>query len=103
MRCGEDGDRVMLDGKSALLEALRLGESSVLEYKEVRFSGKRVTAPGRDALADALAAFANARGGVFVLGVEDKTHQVLGVPVERFGFGDRARPQSLHGLDQAPP
>ena len=73
----------MLDGKSALLEALRLGESSVLEYKEVRFSGKRVTAPGRDALADALAAFANARGGVFVLGVEDKTHQVLGVPVER--------------------
>lgn len=73
----------MLDGRAALLDALRLGESSILEYKEVRFSGKRVTAPRRDDLADTLASFANARGGVFVLGVEDGTHEILGIPLER--------------------
>ena len=73
----------MLDGRAALLDALRLGESSILEYKEVRFSGKRVTAPKRDDLADTLAAFANARGGVFILGVEDGTHEVVGIPLER--------------------
>ncbi len=73
----------MLDGRAALLDALRLGESSILEYKEVRFSGKRVTAPKRDDLADTLASFANARGGVFVLGVEDGTHEVVGIPMER--------------------
>ncbi len=70
----------MLDGRAALLDALRLPESSILEYKEVRFSGKRVTAPRRDDLADTLASFANARGGVFVLGVEDGTHEIPGKP-----------------------
>ena len=73
----------MLDGRAALLDALRLGESSILEYKDVRFAGKRVTAPRRDDLADTLASFANARGGVFVLGVRDKTHEILGIPLER--------------------
>ena len=73
----------MLDGTQEILDAIRLGESSFLEYKELRFSGRRVREPKRDHVADSLAAFANARGGVFLFGVEDKTHEVLGIPLDR--------------------
>ena len=48
-----------------------LGEDSDLELEEVRFRGDRVSAPGRDNLADAFAAFANAQGGRLVLGIND--------------------------------
>ena len=61
-----------------LWAAVRLGEDSGLELKEVAFRGKRVSAPSRDSLADELAAFANARGGRLVLGVrDDRTPQPL--------------------------
>ncbi len=39
--------------------------------------------PFRDDLADEIAAFSNARGGVLVLGVQDKTRAIPGIPVER--------------------
>lgn len=54
-----------------LWEEVRLGEDSGLELKEVRFRGGKVSAPGRDDLANELAAFANAGGGRLVLGVSD--------------------------------
>ena len=73
----------MFDGVKELLDKIRLGEDSFLEMKEVRFAGKRVSAPRQDALADELAAFANARGGVCVLGVEDSSREALGIPVDR--------------------
>ena len=73
----------MFDSKKELLDKIRLGESTSLEYKEVRFAGNRVTSPRRDSLADELAAFANSRGGVFVFGVEDTTHEIVGIPVGR--------------------
>ena len=61
-----------------LWAAVRLGEDSGLELKEVRFRGAKVSAPRRDALADELAAFANAGGGRLVLGVrDDRTPQSL--------------------------
>ena len=41
--------------------------------KEVRFAGNRLQAPSQESLADELAVFANGRGGVAVLGVEDET------------------------------
>lgn len=72
----------MFDNAADLLEKIRLGEDSFLELKEVRFAGQKVTAPHRDSLADELAAFANSRGGVCVLGVDD-AREVLGVPLER--------------------
>jgi ATP-dependent DNA helicase RecG len=72
----------MFDTAADLLEKIRLGEDSFLELKEVRFAGEKVAAPHRDSLADELAAFANSRGGVCVLGVDD-TREVLGVPLER--------------------
>ena len=73
----------MFDSKVELLERIRLGESTYLEYKEVRFRVGRVSGPSRNDLADELAAFANSRGGVFVFGVDDETHEVVGVPVGR--------------------
>ena len=61
-----------------LWEQIALGEDSGLELKEVQVSGRRVSAPRRDALADELAAFANSKGGRLVLGVsDDREPQVL--------------------------
>lgn len=73
----------MFDSPQELLDKIRLGESTFLEFKEVRFAGGRIRSPGRDAVADELSAFANSRGGVFVLGVEDTTHEVVGIPIDR--------------------
>lgn len=72
----------MFDTVADLLAKIRLGEDSFLELKEARFAGHKVTAPHRDSLADELAAFANSRGGVCVLGVDD-AREVLGIPLER--------------------
>ncbi len=72
----------MFDNLRDLLEAIRLGEDSFLELKEVRFSGRRVSSPSRDALADELAAFANRSGGTCVLGVDDSTREIMGIPEE---------------------
>lgn len=73
----------MFDSPEELFEKIQLGEDSFLELKQVRFTGKRVSSPPRDALADELAAFANSRGGVCVLGVDDKTRKAVGIPVAR--------------------
>ena len=73
----------MFDTKAELLEKIRLGESSFLEFKEVKFKGDRIEGPHRNSLADGLSALANSRGGVFVLGVADSTREVVGVPLER--------------------
>lgn len=71
----------MFDNIADLIDKIRLGEDSYLELKEVRFAGQKVSAPHKDSLADELAAFANSRGGVCVLGVDD-TREVLGIPLE---------------------
>lgn len=68
---------------SELLDKIRLGEDSFLELKEIRFAGNKISGPGRDELADELAAFANGHGGVCVLGVNDKTREIVGIPLER--------------------
>lgn len=73
----------MFATRAELLEKVRLGEDSLLELKEVRFAGGKVRGPTQNDLADELAAFANTRGGVLLLGVDDATRQVLGIPVER--------------------
>ena len=73
----------MLATKSALLEKVRLGEDSFLELKEVKFAGDKVRGPSQEDLADELAAFANSAGGVLLLGVEDRSREVVGIPRER--------------------
>lgn len=72
----------MYDNPIDLIEKIRLGEDSFLELKEVRLAGNRVTAPHRDSLADELAAFANSRGGVCVMGVDDR-REVVGIALDR--------------------
>ena len=73
----------MFDTTHDLMAKIRLGEDSFLELKEVRFSGGKIVGPNRDSLADELAAFANSRGGVCILGVDDKSREVLGIPLDR--------------------
>ncbi|WP_419160974.1 ATP-binding protein [Candidatus Palauibacter sp.] len=52
-------------------QRLRLGEDSGWEFKQIEFSGDRPTSPRREDLADEMAAFANATGGVLLCGVSD--------------------------------
>lgn len=73
----------MFGTRSDLLEKIRLGEDGFLELKEVRFAGEKIRGPSQADLADEMAAFANSAGGVLVLGVEDKSREVVGIPLER--------------------
>lgn len=73
----------MFDAPGELMDKIRLGEDSTLELKAVRFSGDRMTGPDSRDLADELAAFGNFVSGVVVLGVDDKTRVIEGIPVER--------------------
>ena len=79
----------MFDTKGELLEKIRLGEDSFLELKEMRFSGDRVTAPTREDLADELTAMANTKGGVCVLGVDDASREIVGIPRSRLDSAER--------------
>jgi ATP-dependent DNA helicase RecG len=71
----------MFDSAKELLDKIRLGEDSTLELKEARFAGNRVQGPSQESLADELAAFANGRGGVLVLGVND-ARDIVGIPLD---------------------
>jgi predicted HTH transcriptional regulator len=73
----------MLGTRSELLGKIRLGEDSFLELKEVRFAGAKIRGPEQNDLADELAAFANSHGGVLVLGVRDKSREIVGIAVDR--------------------
>jgi len=73
----------VFDSKKELLDKIRLGEDTRLELKEVRFRKDRVTGPSASKLADELAAFANGRGGVCMLGVSDRPREVVGIPLDR--------------------
>jgi len=79
----------MFETAEQLQEKIRLGEDSFLECKEVVFAGDTVRGPTRDALADELTAFANAHGGVLVLGVEDKSRQVVGIAPDLLDVAER--------------
>lgn len=90
----------MFESNTKLLSKIQLGESTFLEFKEVRFAGGKVRSPHRDSLADELAAFANSRGGVFVLGIDDSTHEVIGIPVQRLdAVVDFARNTCVDSID----
>ncbi len=58
---------------------VQLGEDSSLELKLPRIVGNRVRGPERAETADELAAMANGRGGTLVLGVEDRSREVIGL------------------------
>ena len=79
----------MSDAAEEFLRKIRLGEDSFLEFKEVFLAGGRIKGPGRDQLADELAAFANSTGGVVVLGVSDEPRAVTGIPIEHLDAVER--------------
>lgn len=72
-----------------LLYQVRLGEDSAYEFKSVVINGTKVDQPGRDSVADELAAFANANGGILVFGIHDKTREVEGVAKESLDTVDQ--------------
>jgi len=71
-----------------LIYQIRLGEDSAYEFKSIAIKGNKVEQPHRDSIADELAAFANARGGIVVLGVADKTREVEGIARENLDTVD---------------
>lgn len=71
-----------------LIYQIRLGEDSAYEFKSIAIKGNKVEQPHRDGIADELAAFANARGGILVLGVADKTREVEGIARENLDTVD---------------
>ena len=73
----------MFDSQEELLGKIRLGEDSILEFKAVSFRGNKIAGPKRDDLADELTAFGNSFDGVLLLGVDDKTREVEGIPLDK--------------------
>lgn len=51
--------------------------------------GERVVGPARESMADELAAMANGRGGILVLGVEDRTREAVGLDLEQLDAVER--------------
>lgn len=72
----------MFDSPEHLLDKIRLGEDSSLELKSLRFKGHSVSDPTRSDLADEIAAIANTCEAVVVLGVNDKTRDIEGIPTD---------------------
>ncbi len=68
---------------SIFARRIRLGEDSTLELKRILLAGSKVRDPKRDDIADELAAMANGWGGTFVLGIDDKSRDILGIPIEQ--------------------
>lgn len=85
-----------------LMRHIALGEDSTLELKEVRVESGRVLAPHRNALADELSAFANARGGICVLGVEDGSRRILGIGMEDLDRVEQHVQAACHDLVEPP-
>ncbi|MCI5221142.1 MAG: transcriptional regulator [Candidatus Electrothrix sp. AR4] len=73
----------MFETTDELLQHIQLGEDSSLELKDLRYKGNRVATPHRNSMADELAAMANSANGVFVLGVDDISRSVVGIPREK--------------------
>ncbi len=88
----------MPESPDDLLRRIRLGEDHALELKEVVFAGRKIRDPSRNALADEMAAFANARGGALVLGVSGRTRDVTGIPLDRL---DAVQDMVLEAMEEA--
>jgi ATP-dependent DNA helicase RecG len=73
----------MFDSVEELVKKIRLGEDNSIELKAVTFKGDRVEGPSRNALADEIGAIANTHDAVIVLGVDDRTKDIVGIPVDK--------------------
>ncbi|MFM8331702.1 MAG: ATP-binding protein [Candidatus Methylumidiphilus sp.] len=73
----------MFENPADLIKQISLGEDSVLELKAVEFVGDKISGPHRHGMADELAAMANTHAGVILLGVDDKTKAIVGIPLDK--------------------
>ena len=80
---------------------LRLGEDSRWEFKQIEFEGNVPKGPRQNDLADELAAFANARGGVVLCGVTDDG-TVQGMSREQMDALERAIVQACQDSIKPP-
>lgn len=71
----------MFDSKEELLRKIQLGEDNAIELKAVSFRGKKIAGPARNDLADEFAAIANTADSVVIFGVDDKTRDIIGIPL----------------------
>ena len=72
-----------MTGMEEWLQRIRLGEDSSLELKRVVLRGpEKVSEPHPDGMSDELAAMANAMGGTVILGVDNRTREVIGIPFQ---------------------
>ena len=62
----------MIYSEEEIMRQLRLGEDSDWEFKQIEFAENKPRNPRRDDLANEIAAFANANGGVLLCGVTDE-------------------------------
>ena len=92
----------MPDSAARLLDKIRLGEDGLLECKAMVFAGGKVRGPRRDEVADELAAFANARGGILVLGVDDRTREIVGIPADCLDLAERFVRELVQDLVKPP-
>ena len=73
----------MFENTADIIKQISLGEDSVLELKTIEFSGDKITGPHRNSMADELAAMANTHTGVVLLGVDDKSKAIHGIPKDK--------------------
>ena len=70
----------MFEATNELMNQIRLGEDTSLEFKDLKFKGEKVLNPHGNCIAEELAAMANTANGVLVLGVDDKSKTITGIP-----------------------
>lgn len=66
-----------------LVHRIELGEDSSLELKRIFATEKRVAEPDSRDVADEFAAAANAQGATFLLGVCDRTREIVGISPDK--------------------
>ena len=88
----------MFNTVEELLKQISLGEDSSLELKDLRYKGTQIIEPNRNSMADELAAMANTANGVFVLGVDDKTRLITGIPTEKLDYVENWLRDICNGL-----
>ena len=80
----------MFESVTELLTKIRLGEDSYLELKSVTVAGEKLKEPHPDSVAQELTAFANsATGGVLILGVNDRSREIEGIPLDKLDSLER--------------
>ena len=73
----------MFENTVDIIKQISLDEDTVLELKTVEFSGDKIIGQHRNSMADELAAMANTHTGVVLLGVDDKSKAIHGIPQDK--------------------